>query len=219
MRKVTKKLLALGFAAMLAISSSMTAFAEEEAPTPVPMECGMTVLGHKPIVADGSNDPNKIFYRNYQMIIPGITEISARDIVLEDGWTCYWSADDTIKLLNWETGEGDALNIYNYANDWKSTIWIWSVPAGTTAESLGDDARYFVNIENSGTQTTTADNGDWASNSTGWWIQYKDGSYLTNGWWQSPTSGLWYYMGADGYMVTDTVIDGCTINSDGVWVQ
>lgn len=62
--------------------------------------------------------------------------------------------------------------------------------------------------------------GYWASNDKGWWIQYNDGSYLTNAWYQSPASGLWYYMGADGYMLTNTTTpDGYTVNADGVWVQ
>ncbi|MFQ9704823.1 MAG: hypothetical protein ACLR0U_28375 [Enterocloster clostridioformis] len=65
--------------------------------------------------------------------------------------------------------------------------------------------------ENDEAFTTTTSNtvtdkgaGFWASNDKGWWIQYNDGSYLTNAWYQSPASGLWYYMGADGYMLTDT---------------
>ena len=54
----------------------------------------------------------------------------------------------------------------------------------------------------------------------GWWIENPDGSYLMNQWYQSPESGLWYYMGADGYMLTNTTTpDGCMVNADGVWVQ
>lgn len=32
-------------------------------------------------------------------------------------------------------------------------------------------------------------------------------------------NGTWYYLNDSGVMVTDTVIDGCTINENGVWVQ
>ena len=28
---------------------------------------------------------------------------------------------------------------------------------------------------------------------------------------------VWYYVGADGKMVTNTVVDGCTIDANGVW--
>ena len=59
----------------------------------------------------------------------------------------------------------------------------------------------------------------WASDSNGWWIQNSDGSYLTNAWYQD-TDGKWYYMGADGYMLTNTTTpDGFYVNADGVWVQ
>lgn len=60
----------------------------------------------------------------------------------------------------------------------------------------------------------------WKQDAKGWWIENPDGTYLTNQWYQSPTSSLWYYMGADGYMLTNTTTpDGYTVNADGVWVQ
>ena len=51
--------------------------------------------------------------------------------------------------------------------------------------------------DNSVANTTQITNsiGTWASNKKGWWIQYEDGSYLTNARYQSPISRLWYYMG------------------------
>ena len=60
----------------------------------------------------------------------------------------------------------------------------------------------------------------WESDSKGWWIKNADGSTLTNSWYQSPASGLWYYMGADGYMLTNTTTpDGYNVNADGVWIH
>ena len=41
-----------------------------------------------------------------------------------------------------------------------------------------------------------------------------------NAWFQSPVSGLWYYMGSDGYMLTNTTTpDGYKVNASGVWVK
>ena len=66
----------------------------------------------------------------------------------------------------------------------------------------------------------TASAATWKQDMKGWWVENEDGSYLTNQWYQSPASGLWYYMGADGYMLTSTTTpDGYTVNADGVWVQ
>ena len=60
----------------------------------------------------------------------------------------------------------------------------------------------------------------WKSNSKGWWVDKKSGGYLTNAWFQSPVSGLWYYMGSDGYMLTNTTTpDGYKVNASGVWVK
>ena len=62
--------------------------------------------------------------------------------------------------------------------------------------------------------------GQWVQDNVGWKVQNDDGSYITNSWYQSPESGLFYYMGADGYMLTSTTTpDGYTVNADGVWTQ
>ena len=66
----------------------------------------------------------------------------------------------------------------------------------------------------------TASAAAWKQDAKGWWVENEDGSYLTNQWYQSPESGLWYYMGADGYMLTNaTTPDGYQVNADGVWAQ
>ena len=58
----------------------------------------------------------------------------------------------------------------------------------------------------------------WVSDARGWRVQNADGTYLTNQWYQS--NNLWYYLGADSYMLTSTTTpDGYTVNADGVWVQ
>lgn len=62
--------------------------------------------------------------------------------------------------------------------------------------------------------------GEWQQNNKGWWVQNDDGTYLTNQWYQSPESGLYYYLGADGYMLCDTITpDGFYVNTNGVWEQ
>ena len=66
----------------------------------------------------------------------------------------------------------------------------------------------------------TAYASQWIQDSTGWKVQADDGSYLTNAWYQSPESGLYYYLGADGYMMVNTVTpDGYQVGGDGAWIQ
>ncbi|MCD7990909.1 MAG: hypothetical protein LUK37_03615 [Clostridia bacterium] len=56
--------------------------------------------------------------------------------------------------------------------------------------------------------------------STGWKVQNDNGTCITNSWYQSSESGLFYYMGADGYMLTSTTTpDGYQVGADGAWIQ
>ena len=57
--------------------------------------------------------------------------------------------------------------------------------------------------------------GHWASDATGWWYADASGWYPQNQWvW---IDGYCYYFQADGYMATNTYIDGCWVGADGAW--
>ena len=121
-----------------------------------------------------------------------------------------------IRLMEYGLGGFD-----ENGGDRTATIYACILPSSVSVESLGELSKYVI-YANGSTQTAqpTEKTASWASNDKGWWIQNSDGKYLTNDWYQSPTSGLWYYMGADGYMLTNTTTpDGHTVNADGVWVQ
>lgn len=57
----------------------------------------------------------------------------------------------------------------------------------------------------------------------GYWYHFDSVGYVQTGWFQSPTSGLWYYLSKDpnclGRMETNKWIDGYYVNNDGVWQQ
>lgn len=68
--------------------------------------------------------------------------------------------------------------------------------------------------------TIAEDTQHWVYNENGWWIENPDGSFLVNAWYKSPESGLWYYMGSDGYMLVNTITpDGYKVGEDGAWVR
>ena len=48
------------------------------------------------------------------------------------------------------------------------------------------------------------------------WYYYTNGTMNTN-MWVSSTATRWYYVGEDGKMVTNTVVDGCQINEKGIY--
>ena len=62
----------------------------------------------------------------------------------------------------------------------------------------------------------------WLHDGSGWQYCFENGEYPTKDWaWiDGNCDGIaeCYYFGPDGYLVTDTVVDGDTVNSDGAWV-
>ena len=70
------------------------------------------------------------------------------------------------------------------------------------------------------TANSKSESAHWERNEKGWWVVNPDGSYIVNAWYQSPASGLWYYLGSDGYMLTNTTTpDGYFVGEDGAWMQ
>ena len=60
--------------------------------------------------------------------------------------------------------------------------------------------------------------GEWRSDAKGWWYAEDDGSYPVSQW--KEVNGKYYYFGADGYMLADTVTpDGYQVGADGAWIQ
>ena len=49
------------------------------------------------------------------------------------------------------------------------------------------------------------------------WYYFEESGLYKKGWIEY--KGLWYYLDANGEMVTNTTVDGYNINADGVWVQ
>lgn len=57
---------------------------------------------------------------------------------------------------------------------------------------------------------------EWKQNDIGWW--YTEGASYSKGWRQ--IDGNWYYFDKyDGYMATDTDVDGYYLNSSGAWSE
>ena len=71
--------------------------------------------------------------------------------------------------------------------------------------------------------SATAFAGQWQQNSTGWWWQEDNGSYPQSTWrWLDGNGdGLaeCYYFDSNGYMVSNTSVDGYQVDADGRWIQ
>ena len=70
--------------------------------------------------------------------------------------------------------------------------------------------------------STIAFAGEWKQDTVGWWYQEEGGKYLTSQWkWiDANKDGIaeCYYFGDNGYLLTNTTIDGSSVNGDGCWV-
>ena len=58
-----------------------------------------------------------------------------------------------------------------------------------------------IQLRKSGTApSTSSEGGTWKKNSTGWWYEFGDGSYLTSCW--KKIDNVWYYFNGSGYALT-----------------
>lgn len=235
MKRGFKKLVGLGMAVGLSVASCLTAFATEDTNR-------LKLFGQE-LQVYLDNEDNK----RYVAIVDGVDTINISDFATVDsgknlqmllgevGYNAY--ARQPFELKEVATSDIESIVLgysgnvgyfymqyiieYGNAYDIGADVYLFKMPSGYTAESLGDLSKYVIYANGSTTSTQpTEKTASWASDDKGWWIQNSDGTYLTNAWYQSPDSGLWYYMGADGYMLTNTTTpDGHYVNADGVWVQ
>ena len=93
-----------------------------------------------------------------------------------------------------------------------TTITTLSIPA--EAKWLNNHIGWWYTINEDDSQYI---NNTWY-NINGEWYYFDKQGYMVTGWFKSPYSGKWYYLDKiKGNMVTNTVIDGYTILSDGSW--
>ena len=181
---------------------------------------------------DVSIDYQTDFRNRLSVIFPSITDAHLDMIVYDFGeWELLdfwqrvkWANFSAIEKESWAyvcaIGQADRDWMRsNYYSDLANCDRNWCVNGGVDAAEL--DA-LIAKVTGQAAPETPAETStpSWKQDTKGWWVERSDGSYLVNEWYQSPDSGLWYYMGADGYMLTNTTTpDGYTVNADGVWVQ
>lgn len=108
-----------------------------------------------------------------------------------------------------------ALAVPAYAGTWKYVNDQWKYQRGANKfaynEWIQDKGKYYY-LDNDGYVTT-----GWQQIEGRWYHMDSTGAMET-GWFKDSDSGKWYYLYPSGVMAVNTVIDGRTIGTDGVWV-
>lgn len=175
------------------------------------------------------NDKRISFIKDYEtkQDIPFNEKDNYQSFRFSDDYLYSYTHNSKTKKENYiffkVTEEGEKIEVERL-KDCSDHICFLSIVDGKLYYTIGDnlDVKFIVLEDNSDHNSIVEGLSYpiWKQNDFGWWLENQDGSYLTNTWYQSPDSGLWYYMGADGYMLTNTVTpDGYRVGMDGVWVQ
>jgi|GEM_PF-2507123 len=143
------------------------------------------------------------------------------EILYED--TDYKVAElDKSKLVGYDT----KFNLYDYVvtnypyipsmEDLQLTPHMFCIEFyGKDGSIVNSAFSYYKDFKDMLTEEVT-----WRIDNFGKRLERADGSYLINQWFKFPDSDLYYYAGADGYILTNTVTpDGFTVDENGVWVQ
>lgn len=74
-------------------------------------------------------------------------------------------------------------------------------------EHSGPGAKTDGTANQTSSQTGVVLSAGWQKSENGWWYRNADGTYPSNGWWQDPSTKIWYYLDAQGYMKTGWIDD------------
>lgn len=159
-----------------------------------------------------------------------------------EGWqksgNRYWYqyADGTYAANTWKKIDGTWY--YFDASGWMATGWTFDGSDwyylnenGTMKTGWMKDGNTWYYLKSSGAMATgwVSDGGNWylmdesGAMKTGWakqgedWYYMDESGIMKTGWLND--GGTWYYLQDSGVMAHDIVIDGYTLNADGVWIQ
>lgn len=121
------------------------------------------------------------------------------------------TSNETYNFASSITREGEyyfkvrAVNGSNKKGEWYESDYIYVDEEGLDNIKNG---RYSNYSGNSSTASTPGGSGtaQWKRNNIGWWYEYADGTYPTNGW--LLINNVWYCFDASGYMRTGWIIAG-----------
>ncbi len=135
---------------------------------------------------------------------------------LSGGLWWYQNADGTYPVNAWKA-IGNAWYYFDSLG-WMTTGWVhdgygwyYTNESGAMATGWISDGGSWYYLAGSGLMAT-----GWI-NDCGTWYYMNESGAMHTGWLND--GGAWYYLCGSGAMVINTIIDGCVIDGNGLWVQ
>lgn len=234
--KVSKRLATLGLAVGLAVAGCMTAFAEE------------FTVHFEGVFSSQLEDTGNTMSSEYENPFSGplynlydenatITMDSAKTYGMSGNPSVYWGYLENGRFVMVDSFEKEDYNGIPMFKGIESQKAYPVLNPGQLAKDKADGSAYsktyvllidgvesvshsnvclgyFFNLKQAGAAAGTA---LWKQDAVGWWWDNGDGTYPVNQWME--INGKYYYFGADGYMLHDTVTpDNYTVDGSGAWV-
>lgn len=147
-----------------------------------------------------------------QVSIKAVPEDKDNDTVTIDG-TDVDDSDNYKKTVDLKKGTNKIEVEVSNSDDDTNRVYTLTITRGAT-----------TNTNSTSDETTTTSN---ASIKVDQWVQingrwqYNDslGTPLKNQWFFDRSLQKWYYLGSDGFMLTNTMVNGYRVGADGAWIK
>ena len=173
------------------------------------------------------------------MYFDDIKAIDSKEVPKNDNNNSSSSSSSSSKHHNTETDQNENTNTDN--NTQKKSGWVlengsWSYIQEDGSKKIGwlqdtNGTWYYLQADGvmktgwlqdvNGTWYYMQQNGamktGWLQDTNGTWYYMQQNGAMKTGWFKD-VDGTWYYLDNNGAMLTNTVIDGYTLNSSGAWI-
>ena len=149
-----------------------------------------------------------------QVTIKAVPEDQDNDTVSIDG-SDVDDSDNYKKTIDLNKGENKIEVEVSNSDDNTNRVYKLTITRGgtSTTNSTSDQTATTTPV------ATTVKLNQWVQINGGW--QYNDslGNPVKNQWFLDRNLGKWYYLGVDGFMASNTIINGYRVGADGAWIK
>jgi len=152
-----------------------------------------------------------------EVAIKAVPEDKDNDTVSIDD-TEVDDSDNYKKTVDLKNGENKIEVEVSNSDDDTNRIYTLTITRGSTS-TTGSTSTGTATTAEAATSAASLKLNQWVQVNGSW--QYNDslGSPVKNQWFLDRNLGKWYYLGVDGFMLTNTMINGYRVGTDGAWIK